>query len=228
MIRRLVLPLLASGVTLALGLTVAGNAAAETDISKVLGSIEVEPGDHVGDVSTVNGAIHIRRDATAGRVKTVNGGVHVEPRALVTGIEVTNGAIHVQGAHVTGGIHAVNGGLNIEAGAEVTGDVANVNGGIHLVEASLHGSIHTSNGDIDLGPNAHIEGDVTMEADHSWHFFEGCPPTVIIEAGTVVKGTLRFERKVQLYVSDRARIGRVEGAETIKFSGNAPRSECHR
>ncbi len=231
MVRRLIVPLFASCVTLTLGLTAAENPAwaAGTDMSKVTGSIEVEPGDHVGNVSTVNGSIHIRRDATAAQVKTVNGAVHIEPQALVTGIEVTNGGIHVQGARVTGQIHAVNGGLDIEAGAEVTGDVANVNGGIHVINASVDGSIRTSSGNIHLGPNARIDGGVTMEADHSWHLFDGCPPTVVIAPGTVVKGTMNFERKVELYVSDRATIGRVEGANPVRFSGDTPpESECHR
>jgi hypothetical protein len=37
-----------------------------------------------------------------------------------------------------------------------------------------------------------------------------------------VKGTLRFERPVELYVSDRATIGPVEGATPVKFSGDRP------
>jgi hypothetical protein len=38
----------------------------------------------------------------------------------------------------------------------------------------------------------------------------------------VIGGSLKFERPVKLYVSDRARIGPVEGATAISFSGQRP------
>ena len=228
MIRRLTVTFLASGAALCLGLSAVAEVARanEEDISKLTGSIEVAAGDHVGDLSTVNGSIHIGTDAMAGHAKTVNGGVHIEPRASATELDTTNGGIHVQGAHVTGNVHAVNGGLHIENGAEVSGDVANVNGGVHIADAYIHGSIHTANGGVELGPNAHIDGDVTMEPDHSWHGSDYCPPGVVIKPGTVVKGKLRFERQVRLYVSDRATIGPVEGAQPVIFSGDRPPADC--
>lgn len=209
MTRGSVVTFLAYGAALGLGLSAADVARAnEADISKVMGAIYVAPGEHVGDVSTVNGSIHIGTDATAGRAKTVNGG------------------IHVQGARVSGNIHTFNGGLDIGEGAEVGGDAANVNGGVHIAAAHIHGSVHTANAAIDLGPNAHIDGDVTVEADHSWHFGDDCPPSVVVAPGTVVKGALRFERQVRLYVSDRATIGLVEGAQPVKFAGHHPPEDC--
>ena len=45
---------------------------------------------------------------------------------------------------------------------------------------------------------------------------------VVIGPGAVVKGTLKFQREVKLYVSDRATIGPVEGATVNKFSGEHP------
>ena len=45
---------------------------------------------------------------------------------------------------------------------------------------------------------------------------------VVIGPGAVVQGTLKFEREVKLLVSDRAKIGVVEGATAIKFSGEHP------
>jgi hypothetical protein len=47
-------------------------------------------------------------------------------------------------------------------------------------------------------------------------------PRVVIGPGSVVTGTLRFERPVKLYVSERATIGNVVGATAVKFSGEHP------
>jgi hypothetical protein len=38
----------------------------------------------------------------------------------------------------------------------------------------------------------------------------------------VVEGRLKSEHEVELYVSDRAQIGSVEGAKAVTFSGNEP------
>jgi len=47
-------------------------------------------------------------------------------------------------------------------------------------------------------------------------------PTIIIGPGAQVLGELRFERKVHLFVSDRATIGSVTGATAVTFSGDNP------
>jgi len=38
------------------------------------------------------------------------------------------------------------------------------------------------------------------------------PPVIVIAPRTIIKGTLRFEREVKLYVSDQATVGPIEGA----------------
>ena len=229
MIRKFRVTVLAYSAAVSIGLcAVAADTARaeEGHISKVLGSIDVAPGEHTGDVTTVNGSIHIGADAVVGRTSTVNGGIHLEPRVTATEVTTTNGGIELgEGGRVTSDIHTVNGGLHIHNGADVVGDVSNVNGGIHVAGAHVGGSITTTTGGIDLGPNAHIDGNVTMERDHGWHFDSERVPRVVIEPGTVVKGTLRFERKVVLYVSDRATIGTVEGAQPVKFSGDHPHED---
>ena len=111
--------------------------AADTTISKVMGSIDIGAGEHSGDVSTVNGSIHIGENAVVGRADTVNGSIAVERHATAA-------------------------------------KLVTVNGSIHLKEAVRVG------------------------------------------------GTLKFERKVTLYVSDRATIGPVEGATAVRFSGDRP------
>jgi len=65
-------------------------------------------------------------------------------------------------------------------------------------------SISKVMGSIDIGAEQHSRDVSTVN---------GC---------SVVGGTLRFERKVNLYVSERATIGRVEGATAVRFSGDRP------
>jgi cytoskeletal protein CcmA (bactofilin family) len=225
MIRKLIVTILALGAALGLALSAAPAvvAAHETSTERVLGSIRVEPGEHAGDVSTVNGGVHIGSDAVVGHAHAVNGGVHMDSHATAAELSTVNGGINVgDGAHITGDIHTVNGSLHIDRGAEVLGEAGNVNGGIHINAAHIGGSVITTNGDIDLGPDARIDGDVVVKEDNSWHYGRDRYPHVVIGPGTVVKGELRFERKVVLYVSDRATIGAVHGAEALKFSGDHP------
>ncbi len=85
MIRKFIVTVLALGAILCLILSAPWMAiAGETAISKVMGSIDIAPGEHTGDVSTVNGSIHIGADATVGHVSTVNGSVHMDPRATAS------------------------------------------------------------------------------------------------------------------------------------------------
>ena len=233
MIRKFWAMLLALGVTLAISLGVTFGAAPrlamadEADTSKVNGSINIGSGEHKGNLSTVNGSIHVGTEATVGHINTVNGGLSVDSGATAGALTTVNGSIDVRdGAHVQGNINSVNGSLRVEQNADVTGNLTNVNGTIRVAGAHVGGSIGTYNGNIDLGPNAHIDGNVHIEKDHSWSFgfFWNTPPEphVIVEPGTVVRGKLHFERPVKLYVSDRATIGAVEGADVVKFSGDHP------
>jgi cytoskeletal protein CcmA (bactofilin family) len=224
MIRKFIVTALALGATLCLALSAPRMAlAGQAVISKVMGSIDVAPGEHTGDVSTVNGSIHIGADAIVGHASTVNGSVHMDPRATASELTTVNGSIEVKDhGRVSGSIHLVNGSVHVEDAADVSGDVINVNGGIRIGAAHVGGAIHTATGAIDLGPNARIDGTIVMERDTGWHFGFQSIPQVVIEPGTVVKGKLRFEREVKLYVSDRATIGPVEGASVMKFSGDHP------
>jgi DUF4097 and DUF4098 domain-containing protein YvlB len=195
----------------------------EDGIHNVNSSIHVAPGEHSGDLSTVNGSIHIAENAVVGYARTVNGSVGLETHSTAAEVGTVNGSIDLkEGAHVNGGVHTVNGSLRVADSADVTGDLVNVNGSIHVAAAHVGGSIKTATGGIDLGPSAQIDGDVRMSKDTSWHLGFQTIPRVVIEPGTVVKGKLHFERPVVLYVSDRARIGAVEGAEVKKFSGDHP------
>jgi len=213
----------------ALVLSIAGAArAGDGDgISTVMGSITVNAGEHRGDLSTVNGSIHVGENAVVGEARTVNGSITLEAHATAAEVQTVNGAVRLDdGAQIIGPVHTVNGSLSLAKGANVTGALANVNGGIRVNAAHVGGDVETVNGGIEIGPDAHVDGGVTIRKNHSDHGDDmgsrNTPPRVVIGPGSVVKGTLRFERPVELYVSDRATIGPVEGATPVKFSGDHP------
>jgi cytoskeletal protein CcmA (bactofilin family) len=216
-------PVTAAAVALTLAAT-HDVAVAGDGVHNVNSSIHVSAGEHPGDLSTVNGSIHIGENAVVGHTKTVNGSVDMGAHATAADLGTVNGSIKLEeGAHVNGGVRTVNGALHVDDGAEVTGDLINVNGSIGVAAAHVGGSVGTASGSMDLGPNARIDGNVNMSKDTSWwHFGFQKLPRVVIEPGTVVKGKLHFERPVDLYVSDHATIGVVEGAEVRKFSGDHP------
>ena len=200
--------------------------AADTAISKVMGSIDIGADQHTGDVSTVNGSIHIGENAVVGQADTVNGSITVGRHATAAKLVTVNGSIHLNEAvRVTGTVQAVNGTLTVANGADVAGRLANVNGAIRVAAAHVGGLIDTATGDIELGPNAHVDGGIHVEKDsgwfHIWFWFDDIP-RVVVGPGSVVGGTLSFERSVKLYVSDRATIGPVEGATAVRFSGDHP------
>jgi DUF4097 and DUF4098 domain-containing protein YvlB len=212
-----------AAVALTLAATHEVAVADESGIHNVNSSIHVSPGEHPGDLSTMNGSIHIGENAVVGHAKTVNGGVRMDSYSTAADVATVNGSVDLkENAHVNGAVHSVNGDLNVANGAEVTGNLTNTNGGIRVGTAHIGGSVGSASGDIDLGPNARIDGDVNMYKDTARHFGSQTLPRVVIGPGTVVKGKLHFERPVALYVSDRATIGVVEGAQVQKFSGDHP------
>jgi acetyltransferase-like isoleucine patch superfamily enzyme len=219
MIRQLVIAVLAACV-------VPGVLLATEDTSKVLGSIEIAAGEHAGDLSTVNGSIHIHENAIVGHATTVNGGLHLDPHATASSLDTVNGGVHIgEGARITGTVHTVNGGIHMDNGSEATGEVSNVNGGIQLTSAHVGGNIMSVSGDVTIGANSHVDGGIKIEKNESgslFHFGHDDVPTIVIGPGAVVKGPLTFERKVRLFVSDRATIGPVQGATPEKFSGDRP------
>jgi hypothetical protein len=181
------------------------NAAIAGDYDKVNGSIHVDAGQNVGAVSTVNGSITIGDNATVTKADTVNGSITLGAHSKATKLDTVNGQIIVG------------------KGADVTGALSNVNGDIRVDDAHVAGGIDTYNGSIEIGANSRIEGGIHLhKSSTSWFSWAGKNPRIVIGPGAVVQGTMRFDREVQLYVSDSATIGKVEGAVPIKFSGATP------
>ena len=203
-----------------------GVAWAASETSKVMGSIDVAAGEHTGDLSTVNGSVRIAENAVVGRAKAVNGSIELGSHATAAELRTVNGAVDLQeGAQVDGDVHTVNGRLNLADGADVRGSLTNVNGRIRVAAAHVGGAIETVTASLELGPNARVDGGIHMKKDTGYHESENPPPRVVVLPGSVIGGTLNFERPVKLYVSDRATIGPVQGATAVRFSGDRPPPE---
>lgn len=216
--------------------------AAGNDISKVNGSIRVSAGETAGDVATVNGSITLEDGVTAENVETVNGSINIGRNCVVKSIESVNGGISLDdgaraarvetvngtlrlenNAQVSGDVTAVNGAASLEKGADIAGRLSNVNGKMTLRGAHVGAGLHTVNGDINVGPGSRVEGGILVEKP-SFNIFRSNrrKPRIVIGPDAVVEGTLKFEREVDLYVSDRAKIGEVQGANAVTFSGSEP------
>jgi DUF4097 and DUF4098 domain-containing protein YvlB len=190
--------------------------------TKVNGSVHVPAGKAAEEARTVNGSIHIDDNAAVTSAATVNGSVRLGAHATATSVGTVNGAITVgEGAHVSGKAATVNGDLTLANDGEVSGSLTNVNGKINLTSAHVGGGIKTVNGGISIMGNSHVEGGILVEKPNSM-FFSSEDPVIVIGPGAVVQGDLRFERRVKLYVSDKATIGTVTGATPITFSGDTP------
>lgn len=194
------------------------------DSDRVNGPVHVSAGKPAGVAETVNGGIDIDADAAVTTAKTVNGGIRLGVHATADSLGTVNGSVTLDsGARVSGSVETVNGGITLRDGADVAGRIENVNGNIELAAAQVGGGIRTIDGNIDIHGNSRVEkGILVQKAGYSFFHFGNDTPRIVIGPGSTVDGDLRFERHVQLYVSDRATIGHVVGATAIRFAGDAP------
>lgn len=192
-------------------------------VAGVNGSVDVAAGQPVRDASTVNGSIHIEPNAKIAEGSTVNGSITLGDHATAQSLTTVNGHVTVDnGARVAKGIETVNGALSVAQGAQVTGDATNVNGHISVEGGHIGGGIETVNGDIDITGNAVVDSGLIVRKNESEFNFSNRIPRVVIGPGATVNGTLKFERPVQLYVSNSAHVGQIVGATPVKFSGEQP------
>ncbi len=202
--------------------SLAAMAQAPRGISKVNGGISVDAGETVGNLSTVNGGIRIHADGVAGKVNTVNGAIRLDEGARAQSVDSVNGSIRLaEKATLTGGINGVNGAITLAPQARVDGDVDNVSGTITLDAAQVGGSLNTVNGPVLIGSGSLVEGGLTVNKPSGMSFGSKAP-RVVIGPDAEVRGDLVFEREVELYVHNSARVGRIEGATAQRFSGAQP------
>jgi len=190
--------------------------------SKVNGTVKVPAGEHAGAVGTVNGTVQVGENAVVGSVHSVNGEIELAAHASADSISAVNGEVTLaDGARVAGGITTVNGSIELK-GADVAGMVKNVNGHMVLEGAHVAGGLHTIAGDIDISGSSRVEGGILVKKETGWFNNDRRKPRIIIGPGAVVSGELRFEREVDLYVSDQATVGAITGATPVHFSGDKP------
>ena len=196
------------------------------DIDKVNGSIRTEAGVQYGDLDTVNGAISIEAGTTVESASTVNGSIQVDDKATAGSLETVNGGIDIgEAVEIASDVSTVNGGIGIERGSRVHGKVETVNGRIELAATEVDQGLATVNGDITVGADSIVRGGIKVEKPSGgWFNWGGNQkiPRIVIGPNAVVEGTLDFEREVELFVHDSARIGKVSGATAKKFSGATP------
>jgi hypothetical protein len=211
---------------LVLAVAFAGDATgADTAVNRVLGSIDIAADRVVGNVSTVNGGIDIGSKAVVAAVETVNGHVRLGAGASAKSLETVNGGITLEtGARVSGKVETVNGSLRLAPGAEVGAALRNVNGGVTIDGAHVAGQLRTSTGSIETTNGARLDGGILVDENHgNWGLFTWGTPRIVIGPGSVIGGPLKFQRKVILFISDRAVIaGPIEGAVPTPFSGDRP------
>jgi len=198
--------------------------------SSVNGSISVgEDAVVTGNLKTVNGTIRVDEGASIEKASTVNGGVRVSDRVKCESLSTVNGSVKVgESATVDGGLSAVNGRIMIRNGSGVADDVTNVNGEIELTGAEVGGNIETVNGDISLKDQSVVKGNILVEKPNSWGWgkSKNRKPRIVIGPGSVVEGKIDLEREVELFISETARVGSVEGVmsmdDAVRFSGDRP------
>jgi cytoskeletal protein CcmA (bactofilin family) len=197
-------------------------ALATVDVSKINGTLTVDAGEHAGSVRTVNGAVRIGSKASVEKASTVNGTVDMADGASAGEVSTVNGGMSLgPRAQITGDASNVNGRIKLDKGADIHGHLANVNGEIEMDGAHVGGGIETVNADIDIGEGSKVEGGILVKKPKSNNRSDRNPKIVIGPHATVT-GDLVFERPVDLYVSDSATVGRIQGATAKKFSGSAP------
>ena len=206
----------------------AGETAGEA--SSVNGSVTVgEEAVVNGEVSTVNGTIRIDDNAQVEDVSTVNGAVRIGAGVSSENISTVNGSIRVdEGVQIDGYIEAVNGSIDTEKGTTVDRDVSNVNGNIELNGSQIGGDLSTVNGDVVLSDGTVLRGDLIVEKPGGWNWGwkKRKLPKVIIGPGSQVRGKIKLEREVELFISDTAEVGGVVGemsmSDAVRFSGDRP------
>jgi hypothetical protein len=194
------------------------------DSTRVIGSVHVAAGKPPGVAETVNGNVDIDATATVTDARTVNGGIHLGPGAEAASLTTVNGGVTLDaGSHVSGGVQTVNGSMTLHDGATVGGYLANVNGKIELTAAQVSGGIKTIGGNIDIEGKSRVQRGISVEKPSGLPIhLDNVVPRIVIGPGAIVEGEMRFDRPVQLFVSDRATIGPVVGATATPFSGDSP------
>ena len=92
----------------------------------------------------------------------------------------------------------------------------------------IGGNIESVNGNLYVRDGSVVKGDIVIEKPSFWSFGNknSTTPKIMIGPGSVVEGKIIVEREVELYISESAEVGGVEGVmsmdDAIRFSGDSP------
>lgn len=186
---------------------------------KINGSVRMAAGRPAEALATVNGSVRLDENAVATSASTVNGSVHLGAHSTADSANSVNGAISLDaGARVAGSINTVTGTITLASGADIGGTVANVTGNIELDSAHVGGALKTVAGNIRILGASRIDGGIIVEKPNNELTGSNADvPKIIVGPGVIVQGEMRFERKVELHVSDKASVGVITGATAQPF-----------
>lgn len=191
-------------------ITVGRDANVDGSLETVNGTIRVGEGSRIESASTVNGSVRFASGVTAADVTSVNGSIRIEENSTIDG-----------------DVSVVNGKIELGKGSRVAEDVSNVNGEFQIIGAEIGGNLSTVNGDVWLMENTTLKGDLLVEKPGGFRRDRSNrKPKIVIGPGSSVGGDIRLEREVELYISDNATVGDIEGvmslADAVRFSGPEP------
>ena len=220
-------------------------AAGEGSISKVNGSVRVEAGQSAGDVSTVNGSVTIEEGATAEDVETVNGSINIERNATVAerrerqrrrlaglglqGVEHGDRERHTAARGACTGQRRRLGRQRLRAAGEGRGHPRRA---LERQRQDDDRWPHTSAAASRRSTATSTSAATRASKAASWsrsRTSTGSIATAACRASSSArapwsKAACASSTRSQLLVSDRAKIGAVEGAKAVTFSGDEPSS----
>lgn len=212
---------------------IADGASHDGDASTINGAVRIGDDANVsGDVGNVNGSIRIGSNSSVNEVGNVNGSISIGDGSSASSLETVNGSITLgDDVTVEGDVGSVNGNVNGGRSARIGGEVGTVNGAVTLNEGSsvaegistANGSIRltgtraasleTRNGSIDLREGTRIDGQLVVREVRE----SRGRPEIYIGPDVEVAGPLVFEREVDLYIHETARVGEIQGAEAMPY-----------
>ena len=190
------------------------------DVSSISGNISTAENVTVDEVSSINGNIRIGTgNRIKGDINNATGQTYIDRRTQIQGnLGTAIGAVGIVDSTIHGNITAYDSDLTVDANSRVQGNIfycaSNPKGFI----SSLFNRLSTND------KQQRTESAQKAVCAHSTinRKHDAFLPTVIIGKQAIVDGDLTFQRRVRLYVHETAKIGKVNGAEVIRFNSDKP------
>ena len=187
------------------------NAEGRRDIHRTVGNIDVTEGEWVGNLKSLDGSIRLADHSHVARASTVNGSIIIGDGVTIASARTTNGSIHAgESLRTEGDLKTVNGSIRVARGSTVGSNVKTVNGSVHLAGTHVKRDVETVNGDIAIINGSKIDGDVMFRRpDGAGWFRHRTPPTLTVDAGSTIRGTVYLYQRVNLDIAKGAKVGKI-------------------